>query len=63
MFRILRFLLTGYWNQYKHIHKWKIYKKEDVIDKDDNSIKVAELYILQCETCGEMKSQEFRAWG
>ena len=56
MFRILRFLLTGYWN--KHIHKWSIVKKENIYNQDE--IKVGELYILRCEECGNMKSYDFK---
>ena len=51
MIRLLRWLITGD----GHKHTWEIYavKKVEMMNKT-----VAELYILQCKHCGDIKQKE-----
>lgn len=51
---MIRFLQ---WLFYGHVHKWKIINQNKVylkfIDNEEEAVFMR--YILQCETCGEMK--------
>ena len=66
MYRILRFLLTGYWNVHKH--EWET-EDAAIVKIFDNSERDREnpmpksrdmRYIYKCKTCGIRKIQMFR---
>jgi len=55
MWRLIKFLFTGYWNE--HEHEWEILNKTKIYNADsiEYDIPVRIEYILQCKKCGKLK--------
>ena len=50
MIRLIQFLIFGHW------HKWKIIEKHSLW-KNGYELSTGDLYYLQCEICGDVKSR------
>lgn len=53
MWRIIKFIFTGVWNPHQHL--WKIINKGKLLQ---SGRLVGERYVMQCESCGCIKSQD-----
>jgi len=49
---MIRFLRWIFWGD-AHLHKWKIIKEINMINKEETSQWIR--YTLQCEHCGDLK--------
>jgi len=56
MIRLLRFLVTGYWDEPPHEHDWVVAREDHV---KNGCLRIGSIFIMKCRICGEMK--EFKS--
>jgi hypothetical protein len=57
MWRLIKFLFTGD----IHLHKWEHIKNIDIHSNGADSMPTAEIYVMQCEHCGNIKKVKIGA--